>query len=186
MGSTHSRPPRAAFVAALGLSLVVGACACENDEPQPKVPDPSLLIGRTNMQPAPGTIPNTPTAANVSIATEILRDCNIPDSEAYSEFDSSQLMSFDHAPLDALAACFVSGPMRGKKLNLVGHADPRGAQDYSLTLGKSRADAVEAYLSDRGLERSRMTATSRGSMDATGRTETGWAHDRRVDIVPQD
>jgi peptidoglycan-associated lipoprotein len=172
------------ILGALGaLGLLLGACGGEKAQEQAKEPEPMQSIGRTNMQPTTRTIPNTPTAANVSISPEILRDCNIPDSDAYFAFDSSELMSFDHAPLDALATCFTSGPMKGKKLSLVGHADPRGAPDYNVTLGQSRADAVASYLSERGLDKSRVTTTSRGAMDATGRTETGWAHDRRVDVM---
>ena len=28
-----------------------------------------------------------------------------------------------------------------------------------------------------------VTTTSRGALDAIGRDETGWAHDRRVDVM---
>jgi peptidoglycan-associated lipoprotein len=145
----------------------------------------------TSMQPAEPaqgvtTVANTPTASTIHISDEILRACNIPDTDAYFAFDSSHLTAFDDAPLDALATCFEHGPMAGRKMNLVGHADPRGASEYNMTLGQSRADAVEGYLSGRGLARTAMGATSRGAMDATGKDETGWAHDRRVDVVLAD
>jgi peptidoglycan-associated lipoprotein len=52
-----------------------------------------------------------------------------------------------------------------------------------VTLGQSRADAVGLYLAAHGLTRSRVSTTSRGALDATGHDETGWAHDRRVDIM---
>jgi peptidoglycan-associated lipoprotein len=138
-------------------------------------------MGRTNMQPA--SPPNTPTASNISISQEVLRACNIPDGDAYFAFDSSRLTAFDHGPLDAVATCFTTGPMAGRKLDLVGHADPRGASEYNITLGQSRADAVSTYLNGKGLSRAKVTATSRGAMDATGTDETGWAHDRRVDVL---
>ena len=48
--------------------------------------------------------------------------------------------------------------------------------------GGSRADAVFRYMVDLGVGRPRMTSTSRGEMDATGKDEASWAHDRRVDI----
>lgn len=126
---------------------------------------------------------NTPTASTVHISEEILRACNIPDADAYFAFDSAHLTAFDRAPLDALAACFENGPMKGHKMTLVGHADPRGTTEYNMTLGQSRADAVENYLSTRGLSRVAIASTSRGSMDATGHDETGWAHDRCVEVV---
>lgn len=126
---------------------------------------------------------NTPTASTVHISDEILRACNIPDADAYFAFDSARLTAFDGRPLDALATCFESGPMKGRKMSLVGHADPRGSSEYNMTLGQSRADAVQSYLSGRGLGRSAMASSSRGALDAAGHDETGWAHDRRVDVL---
>jgi peptidoglycan-associated lipoprotein len=73
--------------------------------------------------------------------------------------------------------------MAGRKMDLIGHADPRGSSDYNMTLGQSRADAVASYLDSRGMSTLKTRTTSRGAMDATGRDETGWAHDRRVDIL---
>jgi peptidoglycan-associated lipoprotein len=129
---------------------------------------------------------NTPTTATIHISDEILRACNIPDADAYFAFDSASLTAFDERPLDALATCFENGPMRGRRMSLVGHADPRGSAEYNMTLGQSRADAVEGYLSGRGLGTTAMASTSRGALDATGHDETGWAHDRRVDILLAD
>jgi peptidoglycan-associated lipoprotein len=171
---------------AAGLCVALAACA-EEKEPQayaaapPSRPATGMAMGMTNMQAQEP--PNTATASNVSIAPEILRACNIPDADAYFSFDSARLTNFDSAPLDSLATCFTTGPMKGKKLSLVGHADPRSAPDYNVTLGQSRADAVAGYLNGKGLERSSIATSSRGAMDATGREETGWAHDRRVDVT---
>jgi peptidoglycan-associated lipoprotein len=175
-----------------GLCLVLAACG-EEKEPQAHAAAPPSQpamgtgttgmssMGMTNMQVSEP--PNTATAANVSIAPDVLRACNIPDADAYFTFDSARLASFDSYALDSLATCFTSGPMKGKKLSLVGHADPRGTPDYNVTLGQSRADAVAGYLKVKGLEASNVLTTSRGAMDATGREETGWAHDRRVDVT---
>jgi peptidoglycan-associated lipoprotein len=167
----------AAAAAAMGPTMFLFACAGDK---QTHVVAPELA-GRTNMQ-AP-SVPNTPSASNVSISEEVLRACNIPDADAYFAFDSSNLTSFDHHPLDALGACFTSGPMAGRKLSLIGHADPRGAAGYNATLGQSRADAVATYLADHGMTRANVTTSSRGALDATGSDETGWAHDRRVDVM---
>jgi peptidoglycan-associated lipoprotein len=168
--------------AVVALGLPVAACGGEKPT-HAKTPPPSQAetTGVTNAQP-PVRLPNTATASNVSISEDVLRACNIPDSDAYFRFDSSELTTFDHGPLDAVAECFTRGPMAGRKMDLVGHADPRGASDYNMTLGQSRADAVASYLDTRGMSASKTWTTSRGAMDATGRDETGWAHDRRVDI----
>lgn len=179
-GSTRKLGPLPAAAIALSLVACGGAKPTEAKSPAPRSPIEPL--GRTNAQPS---APNTPTATNVAISEDILRACNIPDADAYFAFDSSRLTAFDHGPLDQLAICFTRGPMAGRHLSLVGHADPRGADDYNMTLGQSRADAAASYLVVGGLHASQASTTSRGAMDATGRNETGWAHDRRVDVYLQ-
>jgi len=166
----------------LALGVPMAGCAGEKQaRPAAPLGPPARPMGQASMQPKP--LPNTPTASNISISPEILRACNIPDSDAYFAFDSSNLTAFDQAPLNSVETCFTTGPLAGRSLKLVGHADPRGSADYNMTLGQARADAVSTYLVGHGLGRDRVTSTSRGAMDATGTDETGWAHDRRVDVM---
>ena len=164
--------------AAVTVFLVACGGAKQVEARAPAAP-PAGPLGITNAQPL---VPNTPTASNVVISEEILRACDIPDADAYFAFDSSRLTTFDHGPLDQLATCFTRGPMAGRRLRLVGHADPRGAAEYNVTLGQSRADSVAGYLLGHRLGTTQTSTTSRGAMDATGQDETGWAHDRRVDV----
>jgi peptidoglycan-associated lipoprotein len=132
------------------------------------------------------TLPNTPTATNVAIAEDIRRACRIPDADAYFMFDSSAVTSKSVSPLDAVATCVTRGPLSGKALRLIGHADPRGTPDYNMTLGQSRADAVATFLTTKGVSRAKTSTTSRGALDATGTNEAGWAADRHVDITLND
>lgn len=176
-----SRSIAGVLCAAAGISVA----ACSGAEQAHAVtPSAAPMEGRAMPQPqAQSPVPNTPGAANVQISEDILRACNIPDADAYFAFDSSHLTRFDGAPLDAVATCFRTGPLAGHKMQLIGHADPRGASDYNMALGQSRADAVATYLQGRGLRSNTISTTSRGAMDATGHDETGWAHDRRVDVL---
>ena len=170
-----------ALAPAVSIMAIVSACGGGEEHMHPTVPTPQPVesIGRTNAQPM---APNTPTASSVAISADVMKACNIPDSDAYFAFDSSNLTAFDYRSLDSVATCFTRGPMADHKLSLIGHADPRGATEYNMTLGQSRADAVGTYLAARGLSHANMTTTSRGALDATGHEETGWTHDRRVDI----
>ncbi|HLK39670.1 MAG TPA: OmpA family protein [Polyangiaceae bacterium] len=174
------------LVRALGPASVLFLAACGGDK-QAHVQSPPhpVQAGTTNMQAPAGPVnpPNTPTASNVAISEEVVKACGIPDGDAYFPFDSSHLTESDFAPLDAVAKCFTSGPLQGRKMRLVGHADPRGLMDYNLTLGQSRADSVALYLVARGLNPLQATSTSRGAMDATGTDEATWAQDRRVDVL---
>jgi peptidoglycan-associated lipoprotein len=162
--------------------LVATACGGATQE-HAAAPAPASPQAQAVATPSPAATPNTPTATNVQISNEILRACNIPDADAYFAFDSSRVTSFDHGPLDAVAVCFDRGPLAGHAMRLVGHADPRGPSDYNMSLGQERADSVAGYLAGRGLKRGAVSSTSRGAMDATGSDETGWAHDRRVDVL---
>ncbi len=122
-------------------------------------------------------------ASNVSISDEIRSKCGIPDADAYFAFDSSRLTKNDRNPLDLVARCFTTGPLRGHSVKLVGRADPRGTADYNFTLGQGRADSVSEYLASKGVDKGKAQATSRGAMDATGTNETTWQRDRRVDVL---
>jgi peptidoglycan-associated lipoprotein len=123
------------------------------------------------------------TSSDVHISDEIRVKCGIPDADAYFAFNSASVTTRDRTPLDLVVRCFTSGPLKGHAAKLVGRADPRGPSDYNITLGQWRADAVEGYMTSRGLHKDEATTTSRGSMDATGNDERTWERDRRVDVL---
>lgn len=132
----------------------------------------------------PQSVP--PTASTIVISDEIRNRCGISERDAYFAFDSTRVTSQDQSALDGVAHCFVSGPLKGRHLTLIGHADPRGEAEYNITLGLSRADAVEQYLVARGIAPAMAKTTSRGAIDAAGTDEVGWQKDRRVDVTLGD
>ena len=85
--------------------------------------------------------------------------------------------------LRKLAVCFSTGPLAGRQMGLVGHADPRGESEYNMLLGERRATNVKQVIVSEGLAPDKMSTSSRGEMDATGTDEASWARDRRVDVV---
>jgi len=167
-------------------AAAVPALACGGDKPPVKDPTaPPAASGATasanpRLPPDP---PNSPQASAVRISDEIIKACGISEPNAYFAFDSANVRPDDASVLGQLVTCFMTGPLKGRQLKLVGHADPRGGSDYNLTLGQSRADAVKAYILDHGMDKSKTDSSSRGAMDATGTDEPTWARDRRVDIM---
>jgi peptidoglycan-associated lipoprotein len=165
----------------LATCLLIGAVAsaCEGAKPAQAPPAPT-----------PALVPETPaqaaTSGSVRISTDILKACGLSDADSYFTFDSAQLEKRDISPLNAITMCFTTGPLKGRSIKLVGRADPRGASDYNMTLGQSRADGVQKYLSNKGLQKGKVESTSRGAIDATGTDESGWSRDRRVDILLGD
>ncbi|MEX1362758.1 MAG: OmpA family protein [Nannocystaceae bacterium] len=127
-----------------------------------------------------GTDDEDPGQGDVSIDPELAKMCDLP--EADFSFDSAKLSPEAKTALDALAACFVDGPAKDRRMTLVGHADPRGDEEYNLGLGQRRAGSVATYLGQKGLADERLETSSRGELDATGTDEASWARDRRVDI----
>jgi peptidoglycan-associated lipoprotein len=174
---------RLATVLALAATSLAG---CGGDQPPPKTaanvaPPPAETPAVNNRLPEKA--PDSPTAAAVRISDEIAKACGISEPDAYFAFDSSNLRREDAGVLDKVATCFVSGPLQGRTVKFVGHADPRGSSDYNMTLGQSRADAVAGYMVGKGVSKSKTESTTRGAMDATGADEPTWARDRRVDVM---
>lgn len=170
-----------------GAALVAGSIQGCSKKPEPQVPPPpaaSATAPAPAAAPAPAhAAPASPTETGVRIDDAILKACGIAAPKAYFPFDSANLQASATEPLEAVAKCFASGPLKGRTLKLVGHADPRGESEYNFTLGHARADAVGSFLLSKGLDKEHLSTTSRGSLDATGADEAGWALDRRVDLM---
>jgi outer membrane protein OmpA-like peptidoglycan-associated protein len=163
--------------------------ACSRPEPAAPPPPPPAPIAEPAAMPAPTQAkPPKPveskprSTSGVNIELSILTTCRIAQPEAYFAFDSAELRTRANRLLTELGTCMTSGPLAGQRLKVVGHADPRGPDDYNKELGMSRAEAVAEYLAGQGVQRDRMNIISRGEEEATGTDEAGWALDRRVDI----
>ncbi len=127
----------------------------------------------------------SPTAGSIHIEDRIVKACgDIP--RARFAFDSSDLEPDSAKALESLARCFTTGPLAGKGMKLVGHADPRGETEYNFGLGQKRAGNVAEFLGKKGLEKSRVATSSHGEIEATGIDEDGWAQDRKVDVYLAD
>jgi len=170
--------------AVLLLATLNSVLACGSDPPPPAEAPP---------QPAPAPAPKpvaaapkpaeTPQQSNINISDEIRRLCGITETEAFFSYDSANVKSNDRVIFKKLADCFSTGPLKGRRMRLVGHADPRGDEEYNRVLGQRRADNVKSAVSGAGLDSGKVDTTSRGEDDAGGTDEPGWSKDRRVDIL---
>lgn len=122
-------------------------------------------------------------ASQIHIDDAILAACGIKEDQAFFMFDSSKILPEDISPLANVATCFTQGPLAGRSVKLVGHADPRGEAEYNMVLGQSRADQVGSFLEGWGVPKFQVLTTSRGAMDALGHDEVTWTYDRRVDVL---
>ncbi|HEY4159889.1 MAG TPA: OmpA family protein [Polyangiaceae bacterium] len=172
----------------LALFSTALSVSCGSDPAKP--PQAPTAIA-TTPPPAATNAPNTtsqkpgdnPSQSNINISDEIRKACGITDAEAFFAFDSANVRPQDQAVLKKLADCFMTGPLKGRQLRLVGHADPRGDDEFNMVLGGRRADNVKGAIVGAGMTDSKIATTSRGELDATGTDEEGWSKDRRVDVV---
>lgn len=171
-------------------ALCALAVGCGSDPKPPaqsaRAPQPANVaaVAPSEQTAAQGTAKKdtaSPTAGSVHIEDRILKACgDIP--KAHFAFDSASIEGEAAGALDALARCFTSGPLAGKGMKLVGHADQRGETEYNFALGQKRAGSVEDFLAKKGLEKARVDTSSRGELEASGVDDQGWARDRRVDV----
>jgi len=172
-----------AFTAALVAVSASALLAC-GGAPPPKAADaPAPTPVAPTTARLPDKAPDSPTASAVRISDEIVKACGINEPDAYFAFDASNVRPDDSKVLQQVVTCFTSGPLKGRTLKLVGHADPRGDSDYNMTLGQSRADSVAGFMRAKGMDKGKTESTSRGAMDATGSDDPSWARDRRVDLM---
>lgn len=168
----------------LAVSSLLALAACGSDEKHANAPTPPVTRPAPPAEaPAqPQAVVRHVTVTGVWLDPTIANACGIQPPKAFFEYDSAGVQQADQETLTAVAQCLSSGPLKGQALKVVGHADPRGLDEYNQQLGKSRADSVAEYLTTKGIERAKVNVDSRGEQMATGTDERGWAYDRRVDI----
>jgi peptidoglycan-associated lipoprotein len=95
------------------------------------------------------------------------------------EYDQSVIRVTDQATLDRKAAILGANP--NVKVQISGHADERGSDEYNLALGNRRAAAAKRYLENKGIDASRMDVVSYGEERPLnpGHDEAAYAQNRR-------
>jgi outer membrane protein OmpA-like peptidoglycan-associated protein len=107
--------------------------------------------------------------------------CDVDSTRAHFEYDSAELDADAQATVEQLANCLDEGPLAGQSIAVVGHADPRGPDDYNRELGMTRAESVADVLARNGVPSDRIQVESAGEARAHETPEL-WPIDRRVDI----
>jgi len=95
------------------------------------------------------------------------------------DFDKSDIRPGDAQILDQKLGILNANP--NLQIEIVGHCDERGSDEYNLALGNRRALAAKQYLVTRGIEAGRITTRSMGEEQPLnpGHDETAWAQNRR-------
>lgn len=99
------------------------------------------------------------------------------------DFDRYNLKEQSEKPLQEIADLLLSYP--DLKIEIQGHTDNQGRDDYNLKLSQRRATVVRSHLVSLGVDPSRLTAAGYGSFRpiTTNKTREGRAKNRRVVLI---
>ena len=165
------------FLLALAAVLTVALIGCAKKPvattPVPPAPTP------TETPPAPTPTPTTETPPQPTTPAVAAKDLQI----VYFAYDSFTLDDGARAALDANAKLMRDNA--GLSVSVDGHCDERGTVEYNQALGQKRAETVAQYLSDQGIDMSRMRVISYGKERPAdeGHDEAAWAKNRRVEFT---
>lgn len=99
-------------------------------------------------------------------------------------YDSSTLTAQAKQVLAANAEWIKANP--SKSIQVEGHCDAKGSNEYNLSLGERRANTVKSYLEGLGVESSKLVTVSYGEeklLDPSD-SESAGAKNRRANFVP--
>jgi len=99
------------------------------------------------------------------------------------DFDRSNIRTGeDTQVLEEKLAILQANPQL--RIEITGHCDERGTDEYNMALGNRRAISSRRFLTDRGIDESRITVRSRGEEEPVdpGHNEQAWAQNRRAEF----
>jgi OOP family OmpA-OmpF porin len=120
------------------------------------------------------------TAAGVTVGPDGCEQLRLKN--VYFGTESAQLSARAKGKLDETAEKLARHP--DLQVEIAGHADSRGPEDYNQALSERRAEAVRRYLEQKGVDPSRMTARGYGETRpaASNNTLLGQSDNRRVEL----
>lgn len=103
--------------------------------------------------------------------------------DIYFDYDKSEIRSDQRDTLAVNADWIKRNP--NVRVQVEGHCDERGTEEYNLALGERRANAIRDYLISFGVEADRIYAISYGEEMPVdpGHNESAWAQNRRAHFL---
>ena len=98
------------------------------------------------------------------------------------DFSKSTIKPESYAYLDKLATTLIRS---NRRIEVKGHTDNVGSEDFNMNLSRERAEAVVQYLVKKGVDRNKLTYSYYGMSRplSTNDTEEGRAMNRRVEFT---
>jgi len=163
------------LITILGLAVAVSTftgCAGK------KAPAPAS----TTQAKAPAPAPKIQEAPK-KVEQDLSVPSNLRFETVFFDYDKSNIRSDQRSILNRNAELLMK--YKTVRVQIEGHCDERGTNEYNLALGQRRADASKQYLVEYGVSSSRVTTISYGEerpLDR-GHNETAWGKNRRSEFV---
>jgi outer membrane protein OmpA-like peptidoglycan-associated protein len=117
------------------------------------------------------------------LAAALKKDCHVPIYGITFDFNKTTLRPDSEGALQRIVTLLqADAPLA---IEIQGHTDTVGGDDYNLKLSQGRADAVKAWLVAHGIAAGRITTRGYGRRQpvADNDTDEGRAKNRRVEIA---
>src|SRR5690606_16218817 len=153
---------------------------------------PDLDNDGDNIPDTSDRCPNEPGPADEQGCPRVYRDVEVTSTgivihqTVYFEFNRAVIRPQSFPLLDTVAQVMRDFP--DITVEVQGHTDDRGRDEYNLRLSGERAEAVRQYLIQAGIAAERMTSRGYGESRPidSNRTAAGRARNRRVEFVRTD
>jgi len=162
----------------LPLGLIFSACTSKTEE----TPNAGIT------EPAPASTPEAApvaTAAPVEVATPAPAEAPaaaVSFQAVFFDFDSYALRGDQLDVLRKIAERRKGGA--AVKVQIEGHCDERGSNEYNLALGERRARSVQEFLISEGVAAANLSTISYGEErpSSQGSGEDTWSKNRRAEF----
>jgi OOP family OmpA-OmpF porin len=179
------------FIYTLGLSFDFGGRPAPTPAPAPApepakpAPPPNPDLDGDGVLNERDKCPNTRPGAVVDLdGCEV--EAVIELGGVHFDFDKATLKPEALTILDQAAA--LLNKHEKVVVEVAGHTDSKGSEEYNQGLSERRATAVKDYLNSKGVKASRLTARGYGELQpvASNDTDAGRAENRRVELIVLD
>ena len=147
---------------------------------KPEAPAPTSQASAAQKPPAAAP---APTSSSLEAARRGQAPAPSPLKDAYFDFDRYDLRADAREALKTNADWLKANA--STRVEIEGHADERGTNEYNLALGAKRAQSAKDYLATLGISKERLSTISYGEElpDCTEHHEECWQKNRRAHFV---
>jgi peptidoglycan-associated lipoprotein len=175
----------------LALAVALASTGCKH-KPERVTPIGEPQGAQVGGNGPGNTIPYDPNAGGpgTTIAEKEFNIDNFtPDRDALASdtihfsYDSAVIKDSEKTKIQAVAAALQSN--HGVQLQIEGHCDERGTEEYNRALGERRAEAAREALVAAGVDANRIHTISFGKDKPveTGHDEASWSKNRRDEFI---